>query len=141
MRNYTFRPLTEADLPLMRRWLAAAHVKVWWPDAEKQITLMEEDMHNPEIKMQVVSLIDHPFAYIHDHDARAFAMPSSMVSPSTNCRPRIFIDWPTAVRTTGSPSLRSRLRNARAGPFGSSSSTLPVSMSAQVEALTREDEE
>jgi len=75
MRNYTFRPLTEADLPLMRRWLDAAHVKVWWPDADLQIALMEQDMHNPNINMQVVSLINHPFAYLHDLDARAFGMP------------------------------------------------------------------
>jgi aminoglycoside 6'-N-acetyltransferase len=75
MRNYTFRPLTEADLPLMRRWLQAAHVKVWWPDADKQIALMEKDMDNAAIDMRVVSLINHPFAYIHDHDARAFPLP------------------------------------------------------------------
>ncbi len=74
MRNYTFRPLTEADLPLMRRWLDTAHVKVWWPDADKQIALMEKTMNDPKINMQVVSLIDHPFAYIHDHDARAYGM-------------------------------------------------------------------
>ena len=75
MRNYTFRPLTEADLPLMRRWLQAAHVKVWWPDADKQTALMEKDMDNAAIDMRVVSLINHPFAYIHDHDARAFPLP------------------------------------------------------------------
>ncbi|WP_342070298.1 GNAT family N-acetyltransferase [Yoonia algicola] len=75
MRNYTFRSLTEADLPLMRRWLQAAHVKVWWPDADKQIALMEKDMDNTAIDMRVVSLINHPFAYIHDHDARAFPLP------------------------------------------------------------------
>lgn len=74
MRNYTFRPLTEADLPLMRRWLETAHVKVWWPDADKQIALIEKYMDDPNINMQVVSLIDRPFAYIHDHDARAFGM-------------------------------------------------------------------
>ena len=75
MRNYSFRPLTEADLPLMRRWLDTAHVKAWWPDADKQIALMQQDMDNAEIRMWVVSLIDHPFAYIHDHDSRAFGMP------------------------------------------------------------------
>ena len=75
MRNYTFRPLTEDDLPLMRRWLDTAHVKVWWPDAEKKITLMERDMNDPNINMMVVSLINHPFAYLHDHDAKTFGMP------------------------------------------------------------------
>lgn len=74
MRNYTFRPLTEVDLPLMRRWLDTAHVKVWWPDADKQIALIQRDMHKSVIDMSVVSLIDHAFAFIQDHDARAFNM-------------------------------------------------------------------
>lgn len=75
MRNYSFRKLTPDDLPIMQRWLQASHVKVWWPNAEKQIALIQQDMDNPDINMQVVSLINHPFAYIHDHDALAFGMP------------------------------------------------------------------
>lgn len=75
MRNYTFRRLTEADLPMMRRWLETVYVKASWPDADKQIALMRQDMNNHEINMWVVNLIDHPFAYLHDHDARSFAMP------------------------------------------------------------------
>ncbi|MEO0930627.1 MAG: GNAT family N-acetyltransferase [Pseudomonadota bacterium] len=75
MRNYSFRRLTPQDLPLMQRWLQTSHVKVWWPNADKQIALMQQDMNNPEINMLVVSLINHPFAYIHDHDARSFGMP------------------------------------------------------------------
>ena len=33
---YEFRPMTMADLPLMRRWLEAPHVREWWgePDTE-----------------------------------------------------------------------------------------------------------
>ncbi len=75
MRNYSFRKLTEADLPLMRRWLETPHVKVWWPDVKKQLTLMQQDMNSSEIDMWVVCLINHPFAYMHDHDAQAFGMP------------------------------------------------------------------
>lgn len=75
MRNYTFRRLTEADLPTMHRWLTTAHVREWWPDAEKQVALMQQDMNNPEINMWVVSLIDHAFAYLHDHDKNSFGMP------------------------------------------------------------------
>ncbi len=75
MRNYSFRRLTPDDLPLMQRWLQTSHVKVWWPNTDKQIALMQQDMDNPNITMLVVSLINHPFAYIHDHDARSFGMP------------------------------------------------------------------
>ena len=58
----------------MRQWLATAHVRAWWPDAEKQAALMEQDMNNPKIDMYVVSLINRPFAYLHDHDVRTFSM-------------------------------------------------------------------
>lgn len=75
MRNYTFRRLREADLPLMRRWLDLPHVKTWWPHGDQQIELMRQDMDNPDINMLVVQLINHPFAYVHDHDARTFGMP------------------------------------------------------------------
>ena len=85
MRNYSFRKLTTGDLPLMQRWLQTSHVKVWWPDAEKQVALMRQDMNSSTINMQVVSLINHAFAYIHDHDARSFAMPE-------------FADLPTGAR-------------------------------------------
>ncbi len=43
---------------------------------------------------------------------------TAMVSPSTNCWPISFIAWPTAVRTTGSPSRRTRPRSAAAGRDG-----------------------
>jgi len=75
MRNYSFRKLTAADLPMMHRWLSTAHVKVWWPDADRQVAFMEQNIDNAKIDMRVVYLIDQPFAYLHDHDARAFDMP------------------------------------------------------------------
>ena len=75
MRNYTFRRLTHDDLPLMRRWLDAAHVKVWWPNAEKQIALMRQDMDNTGIDMWIVGMMDQPFGYLHDHDAQSFGLP------------------------------------------------------------------
>lgn len=33
----TFRPLAEADLPLLHAWLARPHVREWWPDAEESL--------------------------------------------------------------------------------------------------------
>jgi aminoglycoside 6'-N-acetyltransferase len=58
----------------MRQWLDTAHVKAWWPDAERHAALMLQDMDNPQIDMRLVALNDHPFAYIHDHDARSFGL-------------------------------------------------------------------
>lgn len=33
----TFRPMTEADLPLMHDWLGRPHVRAWWADAEETL--------------------------------------------------------------------------------------------------------
>ncbi|WP_296427956.1 GNAT family N-acetyltransferase [Yoonia sp.] len=73
MRNYTFRPLTPDDLPTIRHWLQAAHVRVWWGDPDRNIALMQQDMDNPKIDMWMVELVNRPFAYMHDHDVHAFA--------------------------------------------------------------------
>ena len=75
MRNYDFRPLTAADLPLVARWLSQAHVRMFWPDSVKQLMMMEQDLNNSQMDMRLVTLNGRAFAYIHDHDARAFAMP------------------------------------------------------------------
>ena len=34
--DYVFRPMTAADLPLIRRWLAVPHVGEWWGDPAEQ---------------------------------------------------------------------------------------------------------
>ena len=37
--DYIFRPMTTADLPLIRRWLALPHVGEWWGDPDEQYTI------------------------------------------------------------------------------------------------------
>lgn len=88
MRNYSFRRVTPQDVPLLYQWLQTPQVKVWWGDADKQIALIEQDMTNETIQMNMVELVNQPFAYIHDHDARAFQMPQ-------------FADLPTGSRVIG----------------------------------------
>ena len=65
---------------------------------------------------------------------------SSIVRPNTNWRPRIFIAWLTAVRITGSPR-RPTARPSAARQLSlrslAPSSTLPVSSSEKVAALTK----
>ena len=75
MRNFTFRKLKSTDLPLVRRWLDAPHVKAWWPDAERHIAMMLDDLNSPGVDMNIVSLIDHPFAFVVDYNANAYGQP------------------------------------------------------------------
>ena len=88
MRNYSFRRVTPDDLALLHQWLDMPHVKMWWGNARKQIALIKQDMENTKIDMHMVELVNHPFAYIHHHDAFAFGMPE-------------FADLPPATRVIG----------------------------------------
>ena len=71
---YGFRPLTAADLPMARRWLATPEVERWWGDADGQVSILEEDLEEGRMAMWVVSHRGRPFAYIQDYDPRAWAM-------------------------------------------------------------------
>ena len=53
------------------------------------------------VKALVAHWLDRSAAMLREGWPRLIASP--MVRPKTNCLPRIFIAWPTAVRMTGSP--------------------------------------
>ena len=60
---YVFRPMTAADLPLVRRWLMAPHVAEWWHDPET-FDFVSGDLDHPDMAQFIVSLDDRPFAYL-----------------------------------------------------------------------------
>jgi aminoglycoside 6'-N-acetyltransferase len=72
--GYAFRAMTGADMPLARRWLETAEVRRWWGDADGQVSLLEEDLDDPRMRMWIVSHRGRPFAYIQDYDPGAWAM-------------------------------------------------------------------
>ena len=72
--DYGFRPMTAADMPMARRWLATPEVQRWWGDADGQISLLEEDLEDPRMSMWIVSHEGRPFAYIQDYDPRSWDM-------------------------------------------------------------------
>jgi RimJ/RimL family protein N-acetyltransferase len=43
---YEFRPMSIADLPLVRRWLATPEVTQWWGDTNEQFGLISGDPTN-----------------------------------------------------------------------------------------------
>ena len=59
MPRYQFAPMSAADLPLVRRWLAAPHVREWWGDPGEQFGLVSEDLEQPAMEQFVVA-IDGP---------------------------------------------------------------------------------
>jgi aminoglycoside 6'-N-acetyltransferase len=72
MPVYQFRPMTAADLPLLRRWLAMPHVVEWWGDTEEQFALVSEDLEAVSMDQFIVAADEHPFAYIQCYDQAAW---------------------------------------------------------------------
>jgi aminoglycoside 6'-N-acetyltransferase len=70
--DYIFRPMTAADLPLLRRWLALPHVREWWGDPQEQYTLVSGDLDEPAMDQYIVSLAGNPFGYLQCYDLTAW---------------------------------------------------------------------
>jgi aminoglycoside 6'-N-acetyltransferase len=66
--QYQFRPMSAADLPLLRRWLAQPHVTQWWGDADEQFDLVRGDLDEPAMDQFIVAADAHPFAYLQCYD-------------------------------------------------------------------------
>ncbi len=67
-RDYRFEPVTRADFPMLRHWLAEPHVVAVWGDPDEEIAMMEYEMDGGDCRMHVVHL-DMPIGYIQDWDA------------------------------------------------------------------------
>ena len=66
--RYQFRPMTAADLPLVKRWLAEPHVVQWWGDTCEQFELVSGDLEVEAMDQFIVATDDRPFGYIQCYD-------------------------------------------------------------------------
>ena len=62
--DYVFRPMTSADLPLVRRWLAEPHVVQWWGDPSEGYDLVSGDLAETAMDQFIVSAGSSDFAYL-----------------------------------------------------------------------------
>ena len=72
MAAYQFRPMSDADLPLIKLWLAAPHVSQWWGNPDEQLTLVSEDLAQPAMDQFIVLQDARPFAYLQCYDPVAW---------------------------------------------------------------------
>jgi aminoglycoside 6'-N-acetyltransferase len=61
--TYGFRPMTSADLPLVKRWLAEPHVAEWWHDPET-FEFVGGDLDHPDLAQFIVTLDERPLGYL-----------------------------------------------------------------------------
>jgi aminoglycoside 6'-N-acetyltransferase len=67
--SYDFRPVTEADFPLLAGWLAAPHVAEWWTDGvEASLAEIGEAMDGIDTEPLMVELSGKPIAYLQSYD-------------------------------------------------------------------------
>jgi aminoglycoside 6'-N-acetyltransferase len=60
---YQFRPMTAADLPLVRDWLTIPHVAKWWnrPD---EFEFVSGDLNHHDLAQFIVSIDARPLGYL-----------------------------------------------------------------------------
>src|SRR5215210_1589265 len=70
--SYQFRPMSAADLPLIRHWLAAPHVAQWWHDPAEQFELVSGDLGHPDMAQFIVASDQRPFGYLQCYNLSAW---------------------------------------------------------------------
>lgn len=66
--NYAFRPVREADLPLIAGWLAEPHLAQWWGDPETEVAAIRDHMSSVSVEPLIVELAGRPIAYLQSYD-------------------------------------------------------------------------
>ena len=69
---YEFRPMTAADLPLIRHWLVTPHVAEWWHDPAEQFELISGDLDHPDMAQFIVASDRRPFGYLQCYNLSAW---------------------------------------------------------------------
>lgn len=69
---YDFRRMTEADLPLLRRWLETEDWRRWWGEPEAELENLAADLHEPAMRLWIVSHNGVPFAFMQDYAIHAW---------------------------------------------------------------------
>ena len=72
MVRYAFREMTADDLPMIKCWLAAPHVREWWGDPAEQYELVSGDLDEPAMDQYIVSADGRAFAYLQCYDVTAW---------------------------------------------------------------------
>ncbi|HEY8592213.1 MAG TPA: GNAT family N-acetyltransferase [Sphingomicrobium sp.] len=70
--TYDFRPVTAADLPLLRSWRAQLHWTEWWGDAQGDEGFFEAALADPHTACWLVELGGRAIAYAQDYDPHAW---------------------------------------------------------------------
>ncbi|SMO98154.1 GNAT family N-acetyltransferase [Paracoccus laeviglucosivorans] len=75
MDRIGFRPVTQADLPMLGDWLRDARVSCWWRGADEQLAGIAEDLDNPAMRQWLALRDGQPIAYAQFYPAHHWNAP------------------------------------------------------------------
>jgi aminoglycoside 6'-N-acetyltransferase len=64
MPDYVFRPVSDADLAMIRPWLETPEVVRWWGQPAEQFALVSGDLEHPDMNQFIVATDGQAFGYI-----------------------------------------------------------------------------
>ena len=115
-QDYLFRPVQPNDLPMLRRWLEAPHVRQWWGDPEPPAALLEQDLAEPRMTMLIVALRGRQFGYAQHYDGAVWPQPCFDMLPQGTHLIDYFIGEPDMLgRGHGGAFLRGLARKVKKG--------------------------
>ena len=129
--DHVFRPMTGADLPLIRRWLGHPHVREWWGDPVEQFALVSGDLNEPAMDQFIVLSGGQPFAYLQCYELTAWNTGFGP-QPEGTRGIDLFIGVPGMI----APQVMNLMRIARAKGMGGDDSSSVIRVYEQ--ALGRE---
>ena len=59
--------MTDADLPMLERWLNAPHVRRWWGEPAEEVAGIAADFDDPAMASFIVLHAGAPFAYLQSY--------------------------------------------------------------------------
>jgi aminoglycoside 6'-N-acetyltransferase len=86
-----------ADLPLIRRWLAAPHVTKWWGDVYKEFELVSADLEEEAMHQYIVLTQERPFGYLQCYEPDRWPNNGLGDHPSGTCGIDQFIGEPDMI--------------------------------------------
>ena len=82
---------------MLDAWLRTPEVARWWGDPDRQAALLREDLSEPRMAMEIVSLDGEPFAYAQNYDVHAWPQPHFAHLPGGSRAIDAFIGEPAMI--------------------------------------------
>jgi len=66
--QYSFRRVSEADLPILPTWLAEPHIAEWWGDPGTELADIRDHINSVSVEPLIVELEGVPIGYLQRYD-------------------------------------------------------------------------